>query len=147
METKSRVDTIKRLVARTMSRAELPDELTREEFYAKVRSMISEEMQGHTDKHWQGAESYFRAMGELFAEAYAEKPQDATPYQLYLRSPEWRERRKRAIERADGACQLCASKERLNVHHRTYARLGNEGDSDLTVLCRRCHARFHGKPE
>jgi hypothetical protein len=65
-------------------------------------------------------------------------------YAEYLASPEWRERRDRAIERAEGRCQLCNSDKRLNVHHRTYERLGYERDADLTVLCEDCHQHFHG---
>lgn len=30
----------------------------------------------------------------------------------------------------------------LDVHHRTYERLGNESPDDLTVLCRDCHKLF-----
>lgn len=66
-------------------------------------------------------------------------------YADYLASSEWAERRRRAVERASGRCQLCNDDEDLNVHHRTYDRIGCEDDGDLTVLCGECHARFHGK--
>jgi hypothetical protein len=64
-------------------------------------------------------------------------------YQLYLKSEHWRSRRLLALETAKHRCQLCNSTKRLDVHHRTYARLGNEAPEDLTVLCRRCHMMFH----
>ena len=31
------------------------------------------------------------------------------------------------------------------MHHRTYDNLGDEEPEDLVVLCRKCHATFHGK--
>jgi hypothetical protein len=65
-------------------------------------------------------------------------------YAEYLASPEWRVRRDRAVARAEGRCQLCNSAKHLNVHHRTYARIGRERPTDLIVLCRECHEHFHG---
>ncbi len=55
-----------------------------------------------------------------------------------------RESRKR-----DGCrCVLCNRGWRngvqLNMHHRTYNRWGKEGIGDLTTLCRKHHAEFHG---
>lgn len=32
----------------------------------------------------------------------------------------------------------------LQVHHRTYERIGNEGLDDLIVVCPRCHMKIHG---
>lgn len=64
-------------------------------------------------------------------------------YSEYIRSDEWKEKRKKAIKAADGKCQLCGSTTRINVHHRTYERLGKEKPSDLTVLCESCHYNFH----
>jgi replicative DNA helicase len=65
------------------------------------------------------------------------------PYELYLQTPEWQERRERALERAEGKCQICNTSEGLDAHHRTYERRGNERPADITVLCRSCHALFH----
>lgn len=64
--------------------------------------------------------------------------------EVYLRSDHWREVRKAALERADHRCQVCNGSKQLDVHHRTYERKGCEEPGDLTVLCRRCHATFHG---
>lgn len=68
-------------------------------------------------------------------------------YLAYLETEHWQKTRASALERAGGRCQLCNTNRRLQVHHRTYERLGSELPGDLTVLCRRCHARHHGKPE
>lgn len=64
--------------------------------------------------------------------------------EVYLRSEHWRETRLAALERAEHRCQVCNRTERLDVHHRTYERIGEERPADLTVLCRRCHDLFHG---
>lgn len=68
------------------------------------------------------------------------------PYRDYLQTPEWEEKRAKALRRANYSCQLCnAEKVELHVHHRTYERRGEEYASDLIVLCYSCHGRFHGK--
>lgn len=68
-------------------------------------------------------------------------------YQEYLQSAHWRTLRRKALENAEHSCQLCNSESALNVHHRTYDRLGHERLADLIVLCRDCHAKFHDKLE
>lgn len=66
------------------------------------------------------------------------------PYYEYLQTPEWAERRQRAMKRAGFRCQVCnAYGVQLNTHHRTYERRGNEWDKDLITLCRTCHEIFH----
>ena len=65
------------------------------------------------------------------------------PYEDYLRTPEWQERRQRQIALDGSHCRLCNSSERLQVHHRTYANRGNEQPGDLVTLCDNCHATFH----
>lgn len=64
-------------------------------------------------------------------------------YQVYLHSPGWRERRGERLRFAAGRCEICNSSRRVDVHHRTYERLGRELLSDLVALCRRCHGLFH----
>jgi len=71
----------------------------------------------------------------------------ATEYHQYLASREWAARRAAALERAGHRCQVCNADRwfagSLEVHHRTYERLGNEAPGDLVVLCRHCHDLFH----
>lgn len=38
---------------------------------------------------------------------------------------------------------LCNSTSWLNIHHRTYDRVGCEDMGDLITLCRSCHERHH----
>lgn len=64
-------------------------------------------------------------------------------YERYLASVDWRMRRNRALQQAGWKCNRCPSKRGLEVHHRTYDRLGREWDSDLEVVCGACHGRHH----
>jgi 5-methylcytosine-specific restriction endonuclease McrA len=64
-------------------------------------------------------------------------------YHLYLMSDAWRARREYMIRRAEHKCQVCNRGGKLQLHHRTYARLGHEREADLVVLCAPCHDLFH----
>lgn len=64
-------------------------------------------------------------------------------YGAYIRSAEWERKARAARERAGFRCQVCNDPHQvLHTHHRTYARLGHERPSDLTVLCADCHRLF-----
>jgi hypothetical protein len=65
-------------------------------------------------------------------------------YPDYLESDAWQERRQIMLERSGNECERCGSERRLEIHHLTYKRLGSEWMSDLSVLCRNCHASEHG---
>lgn len=65
-------------------------------------------------------------------------------YSEYLRTDHWQSQRKAALKRAEFRCQVCNSGDKqLDVHHRTYERLGVEIPADLIVLCNDCHTLFH----
>jgi hypothetical protein len=63
-------------------------------------------------------------------------------YYAYIKSDAWKRRADAAKDRAGWRCQVCYSDGLLDAHHRTYDRLGNEMDSDITVLCRECHKLY-----
>ncbi|PLS85216.1 MAG: hypothetical protein CYG60_13800 [Actinobacteria bacterium] len=68
----------------------------------------------------------------------------ALPYKEYLRTPHWKRKREAKLRSVGRRCQFCnRGPHNLDVHHRTYERLGEELDQDLTVLCRACHTNFH----
>jgi 5-methylcytosine-specific restriction endonuclease McrA len=69
----------------------------------------------------------------------------AMDYRLYLLSPEWKQTRQRALDRAGWRCAICNGREKLQVHHRTYANLGCEKNADLTALCSPCHELYHSR--
>jgi hypothetical protein len=85
-------------------------------------------------------EKYDELEDEMDREIFA-SPRDR--YQIYLKSADWQERRKKALDRAEHRCQLSNRTYRLQIHHRTYKNRGNEKDQDLTVLCERCHDWWH----
>ena len=66
------------------------------------------------------------------------------------KSPEWLEASARCKERAGHRCQMCNDQHHvLHAHHRTYARLAEEGElDDLIALCQKCHEIFneHKRP-
>lgn len=84
--------------------------------------------------------------GDAFLERAAQYRH--SDYQAYLKSPQWKKLRSEALRRASSLCQICASPQKLQVHHRKYPRfLGTEPVEDLTVLCHHCHRQWHGEPE
>lgn len=69
-------------------------------------------------------------------------------YDRYIASQEWKDKRERSLKFAYSKgkywCQDCGwdfPKDQLEVHHLTYDRLGKERDSDLLVVCSRCHEK------
>lgn len=71
----------------------------------------------------------------------------ATQYQNYLHSAQWKKKRAEVFAQFGQHCAVCPETEGLEVHHRTYDRLGYEDVNDLTVLCRKHHAMYYNKPE
>lgn len=71
-------------------------------------------------------------------------PAPGAAYESYLRGAAWRRSPARLgeLRSAERRCRLCdrgAPETRVEVHHRTYARLGRERPADLCCLCRDCH--------
>ncbi|MCV3216612.1 replicative DNA helicase [Plectonema radiosum NIES-515] len=66
-------------------------------------------------------------------------------YHEYINSQEWQEVRKLALQRSGDKCQICGSKNSLDVHHNSYDNLGNERENleDLVVLCSEHHQLYH----
>lgn len=68
----------------------------------------------------------------------------AVGYSAYINSTDWRDNPARLAElEASGfRCRLCNAAQteaQIEVHHRTYKRLGCERTDDLTTVCRECH--------
>jgi len=53
----------------------------------------------------------------------------------YMRSPKFNRLRKKLVRLHGYKCAHCGATYNLNVHHITYARLGDELVSDLALLC------------
>ena len=76
-------------------------------------------------------------------------------YKAYLKSPEWKAKKekfynsrlyKKLRENGGWKCYCCEENNKsLDMHHRTYKRLGRENISiDLVPVCRECHNTIHG---
>jgi hypothetical protein len=66
-------------------------------------------------------------------------------YDAYLASAHWRRVRRR-IERAVPArCVVCGTTRRVELHHRHYFSLGNEGPDAVEWRCRKHHLQAHGR--
>ncbi len=69
------------------------------------------------------------------------------PYNEYLQTDHWKFCRNHMLDAANNQCHICSKDKNLNVHHKNYENRGCETTSDLVVLCKGCHATFHGKLE
>ena len=68
-------------------------------------------------------------------------------YIEYLKSDEWREKRKILMEQCDWTCSKCGKKA-TQLHHLNYNNIGNEElNTDVVPLCKDCHDEIHGKGE
>jgi 5-methylcytosine-specific restriction endonuclease McrA len=65
-------------------------------------------------------------------------------YAAYIASAEWRMRRIEILSQRGAQCERCPTRRGLQIHHKTYARLGRELPADLEILCNACHEREHG---
>jgi len=64
-------------------------------------------------------------------------------YDQYLASPEWKERRRKVLLRAQGICEGCRDAAATEVHHLTYDNVGEEFLWQLVAICHECHERYH----
>lgn len=64
-------------------------------------------------------------------------------YHDYINSAAWKKKRQLALKIHGDKCKICGTGRRLQVHHKTYKRLGRERISDLQILCFDCHAMEH----
>jgi hypothetical protein len=71
-------------------------------------------------------------------------PHGPIRYDEYINSVAW-ERRRRAYFRSHARrCAACGTRRGvIDLHHRTYDRLGREPDMDLVPLCRDDHDLVH----
>lgn len=68
-------------------------------------------------------------------------------YSEYLKSERWKAFRLRIIEERGTACEVCFERPHFSLHHNTYARLFNEREADVTLVCKECHQEIHTKYE
>ena len=75
------------------------------------------------------------------------KIQKPREYKEYMASPDWlKTKRHEAFSELGKQCEICGSKENINVHHNNYKCVGVEVPKiDLSILCHTCHEKFHKK--
>jgi len=62
----------------------------------------------------------------------------------YLKTDTWAGKREYVLKRDNYTCAICNKYGgRLEVHHKTYKRHGNESVNDLVTLCKECHDKHH----
>lgn len=68
---------------------------------------------------------------------------DGVPYRVYVRSDAWAAVKARYRKsKLPQKCVVCQSAV-VDIHHKTYDRLGAERLTDLVPLCRKHHDRVH----
>lgn len=94
-----------------------------------------------------------RATGAMWAQVF--RSASTRPFEIrrelyrqYINSSAWRKRRAYEIALAGHKCRECGHDGTagiaLQVHHVSYANLGEETPSDVVVLCKLCHECRHG---
>jgi hypothetical protein len=118
------------------------DKVTTRALYCS-RAGVSQVFELATRAYWESAKKKVRphdwsSVGSVLFHSLRQ----TSEYREYMRSPAWRACRQRALGRAGGKCERCASpRSDLDVHHLRYDSLGHEPDADVVVLCWACHAK------
>jgi len=68
-------------------------------------------------------------------------------YKDYLKSTEWREKRRLVLDRCNNICEGCMREVASEVHHLTYVNVGKEFLFELIGICVDCHKRIHKEPD
>lgn len=63
-------------------------------------------------------------------------------YVDYLKSDHWKDCSNSFKRYWDNRCSVCYGLNNIEVHHRTYDRIGSERITDCIVLCKKCHKLF-----
>jgi len=65
--------------------------------------------------------------------------------QAHLASNYWKELKLKRLIKANYMCEVhgCTETHRLELHHETYQRLGQEKLSDIKIICRQHHQATH----
>ena len=109
----------------------------------------------HTIGSWT-KKDYF---GRTFPVTCKDTGEIAYNYREYLSTEHWKQLRIRffksklfegtkyhgGLVRQKQSCFNCNQKGKLQVHHKTYRRLGKEWLGDMIALCPECHRRLHQK--
>ena len=88
------------------------------------------------------AEEYDRRRDRLAEARQIEYDERREKYAAYLLTDRWRAKREKVLLRDGYRCTACWDAEATEVHHLTYAHIGDEPLFDLTSVCAACHRRI-----
>jgi len=81
---------------------------------------------------------------KTFKDTWQVREETEVDYSTYLCSEHWLALRKKLMSRkAHQYCRVCLSTSSLELHHRTYKRIGNGDERDVIAVCRGCHQEIH----
>jgi 5-methylcytosine-specific restriction endonuclease McrA len=98
------------------------------------------------EERWQRRKAFYN----YISEKREKQIQDANDkwwaeYNDYLKTPQWRDKRTRVLNRDNYVCQACLVNKAVDVHHLTYDRVFKEPLFDLVGVCKECHEMIHSK--
>ena len=64
-------------------------------------------------------------------------------YNQYLKTEHWKYTRLKVLKKYKNKCYMCSYDMMIQVHHKTYDRIGNEDVDVLITLCKACHLKVH----
>lgn len=64
-------------------------------------------------------------------------------YKNYLRGKHWKTFRKRMKREKKYECYICGTKHKLQLHHRSYSKLGEESKNQMLWVCQFHHSLIH----
>jgi len=65
-------------------------------------------------------------------------------YYEYLKTEHWKKVRERKFNsKSKYVCECCSVSKGLQLHHKSYKRVGCERLNDLVWLCEKCHSELH----
>lgn len=64
-------------------------------------------------------------------------------YKEYLHTKHWKLLKSKIYKKYKYNCAYCKTNHDIDLHHKTYERVGNENIGDLVYLCRLCHKAVH----
>lgn len=89
------------------------------------------------------SKSDIRIKSKKWKKRFKNKQKYRPKYKEYIKSKAWMKKRRVFIELHGRKCAACDSKNKLRVHHMSYRHVGNERESELIILCARCHEEYH----
>ena len=64
-------------------------------------------------------------------------------YNKHLKTDKWKNTREKVLKRASYICEGCLDSKAVEVHHLSYANVGDELLFQLVALCESCHEKCH----